>query len=149
MLLLSSDHRATVQDIADALGTTGTTISAARQSIRRKLNVPKGFEVMAFLREQEADLSCLFEPVPPAAEPPEVERRRYHVLRGAIRDLDVAARRASTRAAALRSLAEQHGDADEAAPLLEEARVVEALARDMTQLRDRVISEVRSVAAST
>lgn len=142
VLLLWVEPKSTVQDAADALGTTPGTVSSVRQSIRRKLAVPRGSDVVDFLRANEADLSAVFDT--PAQEPV-VERRRLHVLRSAIRDLDVTARRASTRAAALQRLAE-HSDDDERRPLLAEAAVVEALAHDVIELRDRMLIEAKAAA---
>jgi len=144
VLLLWADPRSTVQDAADALGTTTGTISSVRQSIRRKLAVPRGSEVMQFLHSQDVELGVLFEAT--IATEPSVERRRLHVLRAAIRDLDVTARRAATRASALHRLAE-HSDAGERASLLAEADVVEALAADVLELRDRMIDLARTGAA--
>ena len=140
VLLLWAESRSTVQDAADALGTTAGTISSVRQSIRRKLAVPRGSDVVEFLRANEADLGAVFDTPTPE---PVVERRQLHVLRSAIRDLDVTARRASTRAAALHRLAE-HTDDVERQPLLAEAAVVEALAHDVIELRDRMLIEAKA-----
>ena len=145
VLVLWMDPKTTVQDAADALGTTTGTVSSVRQSIRRKLAVPRGSEVVEFLRAQEADLGMLFEA--PTAEPVAVERRRLHVLRSAIRDLEVTARRATTRAAALQRLAE-HSDDEARKPMLLEAAVVELLAHDVIELRDRMLVEARSAAST-
>lgn len=144
VLLLWTDPGLTVQDVADAIGTTTATISALRQSIRRKLNVPRGTEVIGFLREQEADLTYLFEA--PAVVAPQSERRRYHVLRAAIRDLDVTARRAQARTQGLLTLADTSVDPERSA-LLAEAAIVEALVRDVIALRDRMIEQARADAA--
>ena len=143
VLLLWADQRSTVQDAADALGTTTGMVSSVRQSIRRKLAVPRGSDVVEFLRANGADLSVVFDAADD--EPVPVERRRLHVLRSAIRDLDMTARRASTRAAALQRLAE-HSDDDARAPMLAEAKVVEALAHDVIELRDRMLVEARAAA---
>lgn len=143
VLLLWVEPKSTVQDAADALGTTPGTVSSVRQSIRRKLAVPRGSDVVDFLRANQADLSAVFDTPTPE---PTVERRRLHVLRSAIRDLDVTARRASTRAAALQRLAE-HSDDHERRPLLAEAAVVEALAHDVIELRDRMLIEAKAAAA--
>ena len=140
VLLLWIEPKSTVQDAADALGTTTGTISSVRQSIRRKLAVPRGSDLVDFLRDNEADLGTVFGTPTPE---PVVERRRLHVLRSAIRDLDVTARRATTRAAALHRLAE-HSDDDERRPLLVEAAVVEALAHDVIELRDRMLIEAKA-----
>ena len=142
VLLLWADEQTTVQDAADALGTTTGTVSSVRQSIRRKLAVPRGSDVLEFLRTNGADLGVVFDTPTPE---PVIERRRLHVLRSAIRDLDMTARRASTRAAALQRLAE-HSDDDARSPMLAEARVVELLAHDVIELRDRMLVEARSTA---
>ena len=149
VLVLWVDQKATVQDAADALGTTTGTISSVRQSIRRKLAVPRGSEVGEFLRSNGVDVEALFdEPAAPAAaEEAPPERRRLHVLRSAIRDLDVTARRAVTRANALHRLA-AHSDDGARAPILAEAAVVEALAADVIELRDRIIVEARTAVPS-
>jgi len=146
VLLLWADPSSTVQDAADALGTTSGTISSVRQSIRRKLAVPRGSDVIEFLRDNDVDLEAVLGGTKPPGAPP-VERRRLHVLRSAIRDLDVTARRAATRAAALHRLAASSDD-DDRGPILLEAAVVEALAADVIELRDRMLVEARAASSA-
>lgn len=141
-VFLLSDERLTTQDIGDALEVSPAVVANARQTIRRKLAVPKGTPLSAFL--EEPGVRDLAREVADAKVSPERERRRRHVLRSAIHELDVALRRVAAKEKTLRSLA-SHAEGRHRADLISEAAEVSVIAQRLQVLRDETVARARTV----
>lgn len=140
-VFLLSDERLTMQDIGDALDVSPAVVANARQTIRRKLAVPKGIPLNAFL--DEPGVRDLARDVAEAKASPERERRQRHLLRSAIHELDVALRRVVAKEKTLRSLA-SHADGKHRADLISEAAEVSAIAQRLEVLRDETVAAARN-----
>lgn len=144
-VFLLSDEQLTMQDIGDALDVSSAVVARTRQTIRRKLAVPKGTQLGAFL--DEPGVRDLSRDVAEVQASPDVERRRRHVLRSAIHELDVALRRVAAKEKTLRSLA-SHAKGRHRADLISEAVEVSVIAQRLGALRDETVATARAGVAN-
>ena len=142
VLVLLLEGPVSTRDIADVLGSSPGSVHAIRQTIRRKLAIPRN---AASVVEQLPHLRTLAnqrrdETAPPL---PVAERRTNLVLRSAMRELDTAANRVRAKAAALASLADDAG-ADEHDAMLAEAAMVDVIAHELDEVRTRARTMARA-----
>ena len=127
MLVYMVDGMVGQRDLADVMGTSAAVVGSLRQSIRRKLAVPKGADVIGVLHQRGLD------DVPALATPDleglPVDRRRNLVLRAAIRDLDTVIKRIRAKAQVL--------------PVEDDATAVLALSDRLLAVREQTIAETR------
>lgn len=106
VLLLLLEGPASTQDIVDVIGSSRAAVSSIRQSIRRKLGVPRHADLRDFVETVPGLREYAREGVRDEASRPDVERRRHLVLRASLRDLQTLSNRLTARAESLRALSE-------------------------------------------
>jgi hypothetical protein len=143
VLLLSLDE-STIQDVADALGMAASVVATVRQSIRRKLAVPKGADLRDFLRMHDIDHETLAIEVP--LDDRQTDRRRRFVLRAAIHELELALSRILSKGKTLCRLADQ-SPAEDREVLLAEVAVIDTVALELEELLRRAIADARATNA--
>lgn len=145
-LFLLSDVQLTMQDVGDALDMSRAAVSRVRQAIRRKLAVPKGTSLAAFL--DEPGVRDVARGAAEAKASPTLERRRRDLLRSSIHELDVALRRIAAKEKTLQSLA-SHAEGRHRMELIREAAEVGAIAQRLGALRDETVASARAVRPMT
>jgi DNA-binding CsgD family transcriptional regulator len=142
-VFLLSGGDLSVQDISDVLGLKPTAVGATRQTVRRKL-AAVGVDLNLLLDHPGVrDLARSI--AEEAAELLTTERRRNHVLRAAIRELDQAVRRVLTKARALLAASET-ADEHRRREMEHEAAVINALAGQLAALREAAVEQARTTA---
>lgn len=127
MLVYMVDGMVGQRDLADVMGTSAAVVGSLRQSIRRKLAVPKGADVIGVLHQRGLDDVAAL--ATPDLEGLPVDRRRNLVLRAAIRDLDTVIKRIRAKAQVL--------------PVEDDATAVLALSDRLLAVREQTIAETR------
>jgi DNA-binding CsgD family transcriptional regulator len=143
VLILLLEGQTSTRDIADVLGSTPGAVQTMRQTIRRKLAVPRNGDLAAFVDDLPALRDLATRPPEATSSRPVAERRRNLVLRSAVRDLAAAAERVRAKAGALTTLATD-ADGEEQQALLAEADLVDLIARELDDVRDRAVAIARS-----
>ena len=145
-MFLLSEVQLTMQDVGDALDMSSAAVSRVRQGIRRKLAVPKGTSLAAFLNEPRVRDTA--REAAGATTSPALERRRRDLLRSSIHELDVTLRRIAAKEKTLHSLA-SHAAGRRRAELVSEAAEVSAIVQRLGALRDETVASARSVSPMT
>lgn len=143
VLVLLLDGRVSTRDLADVLGSTTAAVQTIRQSIRRKLAIPRNGDLAHFFDAMPALRDVAVRLTPPAPSAPARERRTNLVLRATMRELDDTASRVRAKAGALASLAGDASGAEQDA-MLAEAALVDRIAGDLDELRSRALTLARA-----
>lgn len=141
VLVLLLESHASTRDLADVLGSTPGAMQTIRQTIRRKLAVPRNADLAAYVGDVGGLRAAVEHPVQPSRLPAP-ERRQSLVLRAAVREIDVAIDRVQTKMSALRTLAGEPGTPDRDW-ILAEAALVERIAAELVETRARALSIAR------
>lgn len=145
VLALVMEGRST-QAACEAIGIAPGTFESHKQAIRRKLAVPRGKRLEAYLREVAEELPELMRSEKPAAVTPiadYADRRIRWLLRLTIDEVNEVAQNAQLRAQLLGQTVRriQADDSEEAANEIEDLQYVSAELRDTAERLLRTVRE--------
>lgn len=141
-MLLLEGHSST-RDLADILGSTPGAVQTVRQTIRRKLAVPRNGDLAQFIDDLPGLRDLARERLAPGPRPALGERRQNLVLRAAVRELESAVARVRAKVGALTALARE-ASAEEHDAILAEAAVIDLIAQELEGVRSRAVEIARA-----
>jgi DNA-binding CsgD family transcriptional regulator len=145
VLALVVEGRST-QQACESIGIAPGTFESHKQAIRRKLGVPRGKRLEAYLREFSEELPAALRPekaAPPVAPPDEYADRRIRwLLRLTLDELNEVASNAGMRAQLLSQTVRRirSDDADEAKREIDD---LEFVAGELRAAAERLLREIR------
>jgi DNA-binding CsgD family transcriptional regulator len=144
VLALVVEGRST-QQACESIGIAPRTFESHKQAIRRKLGVPRGKRLEAYLREFSEELPMEVRPEKPAAQAPpdeHADRRIRWLLRLTLDELNEVSHNATMRATLLGQTVRRirSSEADEAKSEIED---LEYVAKQLSETSERLLREIR------